>query len=355
MKTKSFTISYLLITTLFLAALSCNQAGNKQLKNQQSQESNPLNKCVVAFYNVENLFDTIDNPNTFDNDFLPTTDLKWNTQRYTKKLNDLAKVLQTIVSTSLPVLIGLAEVENKAVVEDLSQKTGLKKGNYEVVHEQSPDERGIDVALMYRSEWFEYMEHEAVEIQYPFEKDDKTRDILYVKGILAGTDTLHIFFFFLSSRRGGVEASQPKRVFAAELLKSKINTILAENKNAGIIIMGDMNDEPQNKSLAETLGARGDKNSPLFNLMYNKDLQDLGTYNYRGNWNLLDNLIVSQGLLDAKDDFYVESAEGHIFQKEWMLFKHDKYGYTPNRTYGGPNYYGGYSDHLPVYLILKKE
>ncbi len=331
------------------------------IQNNYSQTKHYINNdyFTIVSYNVENLFDTINNPLKVDDEFTPTSEKKWDTDRYKKKVKDLALVIKSINKNELPELVGLIEVENKKVVEDLIATTHLKSGNYGIVHEESPDVRGIDVALIYRKTEFQYQEHQKISVKYDFEPETTTRDILFVKGKLANGEQLYVFVNHWSSRRKGLKASEPKRVHAASLLRAKVDSILKTDKKAKIVIMGDFNDEPVNKSLFEVLKAGGkqlnQKNVSLYNLMYDKDLLGRGTYNYRGNWNMLDNIIVSTTLLNAKSGYKVSTDGGQIYSKRWMLYDNVKIGdLTPNKTYGGPNYYGGVSDHLPVFVILKK-
>jgi endonuclease/exonuclease/phosphatase family metal-dependent hydrolase len=195
----------------------------------------------------------------------------------------------------------------------------------------------------------------AVKVQFKDKPGYSTRDILYVKGKTKNRETLHIFVNHWPSRIGGVEKSEPRRVAVATILKSKIDSVLAESPKANIIVLGDMNDEPSNSSLAQVLGAQkpGTQNSRLINLMYPVHENKMGSYNYRGNWNMLDNIVVSESLLDNKG-FRCTPEKGFVFHKEWMEYKNRKGEISPNRTYGGPNYYGGISDHFPVYFNLTR-
>jgi len=315
---------------------------------------------TIVSYNVENLFDTINNPNKEDDEFTPDSKKNWNSDRYGKKLKDLSKVIASINKNELPELVGLIEIENKNVVKDLVSTKFLRVGGYAIVHEESPDVRGIDVALIYRKEEFKYLEHEKITIKYDFEPKTTTRDILYVKGQLKNKEILYVFINHWSSRRKGLEASEPKRVHAAIKLKEKVDSIFQKDKKAKIVIIGDFNDEPTNKSLNQVLGAANKLNSKekmiLYNLLFDKHLLGLGTYNYKGNWNMLDNIIVSKSLLSKNHGYRVSTDGAMIFSKRWMLYDNVKVGsLTPNKTYGGPNYYGGVSDHFPVYFMLKKE
>ena len=310
----------------------------------------------IGFYNVENLFDTIDIDGKADEEFTPESKKKWNTERYFKKLNDLAKVVDAM---NYPAILGLCEVENATVLKDFIAETSLKNHDYNYVHFESPDFRGIDVAMIYQKNIFQILNSEAIEINFPKSiiGEDKytTREILYVQGIFAKKDTLHIYINHFPSRRGGLEASEPKRTYVAEQLMKSVNSVFSKNKNANILLMGDFNDEPDNNSITKTIGAKNlpDNSSPtsLINCAAEQDSRKKGTYNYRGNWNMLDQIIVSNALLQKNGNLKI--GEFQIFQKEWMMFKSKKYGLTPNRTYGGPNYYGGFSDHLPVFVEIR--
>jgi len=327
----------------------------------QNQETSKTKGYTIAFYNVENLFDTEDDPAIDDQEFLPSSEKQWDAVKYNKKLADLSKVISAISPENLPAIVGFAEVENRKVVEDLIIQQDLKKAPYQVVHENSPDGRGIDVALIYRSDLFQYITHSSIPVALPNVSPNdtfKTRDILYVKGLMDKKDTLHIFVNHWPSRTGGETESEPKRMAAALRLRSQVDSLLLINKDSKILIMGDMNDEPQNKSLRQGLQTADTKEAltseKLYNLMYDKDLQNEGTYNFRGQWNMLDNLVVSSSLINGKRGFVVADATGHIFREEWLMYKNNNGELSPNRTYGGNKYFGGYSDHLPVYTNLVK-
>ena len=308
---------------------------------------------TVAFYNTENLFDTEDDPHKNDNEFLPGSEKQWTTERYQKKLNDIARVFSEIDTLNLPVIIGLCEIENRKVLEDLIATRRLSSGNYAIAHQESPDTRGIDVALLYRPDDFRLTGFEAIPIVFEKEPGHKTRDILHVSGTLK-KETFHVFVNHWPSRIGGENESEQDRVFVASVLKKKVDEVLSGNPSANIIIMGDMNDEPQNKSLQEILGAKApESKARLANLMLPLDQQKQGTYFYQNEWNMLDNLVVSHSLLNGKG-LDVKGAQGYIFRKNWMEFKNNRGVVSPNRTYGGARYYGGVSDHFPVYFVLMK-
>ncbi|MGM0612888.1 MAG: hypothetical protein ACQESM_05215 [Bacteroidota bacterium] len=311
---------------------------------------------AVVFYNTENLFDTKDDPDTYDEAYTPTGSKEWTTKRYQKKVNDIAKVVSSAYPDDLPEIIGLAEVENKAVLKSLLETKHFSGGYYGIVHEDSPDTRGIDVALLYKADAFNLLHNEFIPIQFPFDPESKVRDILYAKG-LAGKDTMHIFVNHWKSRAGGRKETEKKRVFSARILRAKIDSVLNKNSDAKIIAMGDFNDEPNNKSLAKVLKAKNpdksQKDKQLYNLLYPKDKKGRGTYNYQSEWFMLDNLIVSSACIEGTG-YKISHDDVHIFDPPWVLYDHPKAGMeVPNRTYGGDNYFGGISDHLAIYGIFK--
>ncbi|MCB0754714.1 MAG: endonuclease/exonuclease/phosphatase family protein [Flavobacteriales bacterium] len=312
----------------------------------------PERKAVeVVFYNVENLFDTVEDTTVWDDEFLPDSAKDWTQERYQKKLTDLAKVLTEISEDDLPEIIGLCEVENRQVVEDLFATDSLGKKKYKVIHEQSPDFRGIDVALAYDSELMSELYHEAIRLSFSFDPETKTRDILYAKLLSCG-DTLHVFVNHWPSRRGGQEQSEPKRLKAATVLRTKIDSILLKDQKAKVIAMGDFNDYPNNRSMTEIMNCEPGANQRLKNLTYDFHEAGLGTYNYRGEWGMLDQFIVSDGLLFSAAGCATTDSSVAIFKEDWMMYFPEEGSPSPSKTYGGPNYYGGYSDHLPIRLTL---
>ncbi len=336
-------LRYLGIFLIVVLIFSCSE---DEKKNQET--------LTIAFYNVENLFDTVDEPGKNDEEFTPNGDKKWNTERYQKKLEDISKALSSINNMNLPEIIGLCEVENRKVVLDLTHAGKLTNGNYNIIHHESPDVRGIDCALIYQPDVFNVETHFPISIRFKNDPSYKTRDILYVKGKVFNGEEFHIFVNHWPSRIGGNEETEPERVTVATILRNKIDSIAEVNADAKIIIMGDMNDEPSNKSLAEVLSAGEPEKSGgrLFNLMYPDDLLNKGSYNYQGSWNMLDNLIISGNLMDA-EGFQCCDKKGFVFHQEWMEYKNNEGEISPNRTFGGNNYYGGVSDHFPVYFKLE--
>ena len=306
----------------------------------------------VIFYNTENFFDTIKDPKTDDSEFLPTSKAQWTSERYQTKLDHISKVLAAISEKDAPLAIGLSEVENKKVSEDLAAQPSLKKYDLGVIEQDSPDPRGIDVALLYNKKLLTVTGTEFLTVKLP-DLDKGTRDILYVKGTVKGVE-LHFFVNHWPSRRDGKETSQARRYAAAIVLKNKVTQIMAADKNARIIIMGDLNDNPTDSSITVALGAAAPTepltSGRLYDLMVKPYLDHKYTLKYHEENDVFDQMIVSESLIDKSATTHIKGNEGSIFKESWMLFNHPKYGEMPNRTYSGPRYHGGYSDHLPVYI-----
>jgi predicted extracellular nuclease len=354
-------MKYTLIIIGALIITSC-MVGEKKQKSAVEMEANESVELkssvgkVFGFYNVENLFDTIDDKYTIDEQFLPSAEKQWTSDRYNTKLTQLATVISSF-DKKLPVFLGMAEIENKAVIEDLIKTEKLSKGNYGIVHEQSPDKRGIDVGFIYRKDYFKVIEHKNMEVVIADEPDFYTRDILYVKGELKGNDVVHVFLNHWPSRSSGQEKSEYKRLRAATVLRAKVDEVLKDNKDAKIIIMGDFNDYPNNKSITQVLRAKDErkfKNGDLYNMAAGLEKDDKGTYNYKGDWGMLDQLIISEAVFKSKEGVTVGYKDCKVLQLDFMLYTDPKYGdKKPSKTYGGPNYYGGYSDHLPILTRFK--
>lgn len=309
----------------------------------------------ICWYNVENLMDTIDNPATADDEFTPQSEKMWNTERYNTKLAHLSEVLSKLMGEEglLPEVIALGEVENRAVVKDLVSTPAFDGKDYGIVHRDSPDGRGIDVAVAYDKTKFEVLQENFYTILVPDTDRPNTRLLLYVKGVVAKKDTLHFFVNHWPSRYGGQEASEPKRVAVAKVVREKVDSILdASGEDEKILLMGDFNDYPDNKSLTEVLRAGknpdGDPRQ-LYNLSISLSEDGQGTYNYKGEWGCLDQIIVSHALHTAEAGMCELNNTAAIYREDYIMYHDKKYDdWKPSRTYGGPNYYGGYSDHLPI-------
>ncbi len=239
---------------LFLVMLIPVIVWSQNLQNSGNTE----NRDRIMFYNVENLFDIYNDSLTNDDEFTPEGERRWNNYRFYKKLNNLSKVIISIGEWDPPAVVGLCEIENRFVLNKLIYETPLKNFDYKIIHSESPDRRGIDVALLYRKSKFEPLFYYPVRINFPGDTLSKTRDILYVKGVFSGIDTAHLFINHWPSRYGGYEDSKTKRLFVASVLRNKIDSIFFTEMNPGIIIMGDFNDEPWDESIADGLKAKRD-------------------------------------------------------------------------------------------------
>ena len=319
------------------------------------------NSVTIAFWNVENLYDTFNDPKTNDDEFLPESPKKWNEEKYRKKISDIGKVLSEINQKELPSLIGLAEVENQKVLEDLITSQKLRKSKYGIIHYDSKDERGIDVALLFEKDKIEVIDSKAIPVEFGPDIQDVTRDILYVKCKIKDDNIYHIFVNHWPSRTPTAEESETKRIAAALVLRKEVDKILNFENHARIIIMGDFNDEPTNRSVMQILNSSNKKKNvyyrDLYNLMYDAhNTANEGSIAYKNNWQMFDQIIVSQEVLSKGNGYYISNDGGRVFKGEGVLFTNpETKTVSPNRTYGGNNYYGGVSDHLPVFIILSKE
>lgn len=312
----------------------------------------------MMFWNVENLFDTKHDSLKNDKEFLPDAMRHWNYRRYKKKLADIARVITAVGEWTPPALVGLCEVENDTVLRGLTRYSPLKELGYRYVMTHSPDERGIDVALLYQRHCFKLLSSRPIRPGKASADSRPTRDILHVSGQLLTGDTLDVFVVHLPSRSGGVKESEPYRLHVARKIKEAADSLLAVRLHPKIIIMGDFNDYPTNKSITQVLEAlpppaqtNGNK---LYHLLARKARhRRFGSYKYRGEWGLLDHLIVSGTLLDTSATIFTGEAKAEVARLPYLLIKDEKYGgIQPFRTYHGMKYQGGYSDHLPVYVDL---
>ncbi len=349
-----------IVTTLFLVAtLLFSQALNAQPKGKDYK------LACVGFYNLENLFDTIDEDGVRDTEFTPTGEKKWTSIKYQKKLGQMSKVISQIGDEYIkggPYLLGVSEIENKTVLEDLIKMPALEKSNYGIVHYNSPDRRGIDVGLLYRKDFFKVTHSRSVHFTVPdeinpYDDEFRSRDQLCVSGLLNG-DPIHIIVNHWPSRRGGEKRSAPLRNAAADVTRSIIDSIRQDDKNAKIIVMGDLNDDPTNNSVTKHLHAKGKKKKlkegDLYNPMVQKYKKGNGTTAYRDAWSLFDQLMLSQSLL-GKDYSTYKLWKTKICKKKFLITKKGKYKGYPKRTFNFDKFQNGYSDHFPVYLFLIKE
>ncbi|MCF6166959.1 endonuclease/exonuclease/phosphatase family protein [Lutibacter sp.] len=319
---------------------------------------------TIAFYNLENLFDTINDPAKND-EASPIMEIKGNRSKiYKEKLNNMAKVLSKIgvkEAKKSPVIIGVAEIENHKVLEDLINTSYLKDKNYSIIQYDSPDLRGIDVALLYQEKYFKPTSHETFELKLWDENGMRiyTRDQLLVSGYL-DDELIHIIVNHWPSRRGGEKKSRSKREKAAYLNTQIIEKIKLKDPNPKIIIMGDLNDDPTNASLKKVLKTKAIKanvkEGDIYNPMEDMFRRGQNTLVYRDNINLFDQIMVSSALLTTKKDYSsYKFYKARVFKPQYLTTQTGKYKGYPYRSFAGSNFIGGYSDHYPVYIYLIKE
>jgi predicted extracellular nuclease len=312
----------------------------------------------VVFYNLENLYDPYDDTTTLDDEFTSKGAKRWTYSKFIVKLEHLSKTFLAIGGWDPPAMIGVCEIENRYVLNKLIYDTPLKKFKYRFVHYNSTDVRGIDVAFLYRPDRFRLLFSRNISIRFPSDSILRTRDILYIKGILFQKDTLNIFINHWPSRRGGFTESVPKRLLVAKTLRSCLDSLQQKHPAASILIMGDFNDDPDQPSIRDVLGARAftllTKVDSLVNLMLPKmNHPGTGTHKFQGKWAILDQFIVSGALLLNHKGLHTSMESANIFSQGFLLEEDERaLGVKPSRTYSGPRYLGGFSDHLPVYLDL---
>ena len=347
------------LATLFAAFFFAFQASAQTPKSTKGE----YKVACIGFYNLENLFDTIDSPETNDADFLPNGKLLWNTEKYVSKQANMAKVISQLGTELSPdglAMLGVAEVENKKVLDDLVSQPALRNRNYQVVLIEGSDERGIDCGLLYQSKYFKMDGARSVPvvlINPQSGERDFTRDILLVSGKLDG-QPVHVMVCHWPSRRGGESGSAWARAAAADRCKALADSIRATNEDARVIVMGDLNDDPTNKSLTKHLKAAVDIDKVaydgFFNTMYEHFKVGNGTLAYNDSWNLFDQICISKSFmnLQAKGEWaYFKSV---VYRKPYLIEDEGRFKGYPFRTYSYDVFINGYSDHLPVYVVLVK-
>lgn len=348
----------LLLPLLFL--ISCSQ----YLLAQDSKQAHKV--VCIGFYNFENLFDTLNTPNKRDDDFTPKGKLSYTPKIYQEKLGNLAHVvskLGTDVTPDGPAILGVAEIENRSVLEDFVVQPKIKDRNYQIVHYESPDKRGIDVGLLYNPKYFSVIESGKItpKLFYDQKKNNDTtardtvftRDMLWVKGKLDG-DVVTVIVCHWPSRRGGSYL----REGAAKFCKDFIRGLQNDNPRAKVIIMGDLNDDPVSLSVKDVIMAKGKKSQVrkggFYNPWYKLYKDGIGTLAYRDSWNLFDQILITESLLNKTNDSYY-FYQNQIFNKSFLINKAGRFKGYPFRTYSFGKYIGGYSDHLPVCIYLVKK
>lgn len=313
--------------------------------------------CVM-FYNTENFFDPTDDSLKNDDTYTVDGMNRWSNKKMYHKRDQIAKVILSINGWNPPDLIGLAEIENDVVLKALIAHPGLRKKGYRYIHFESPDSRGIDVALLYRGPKVTVLDSYPIPIQFPFDTQSKNREILYVKVKILELDTVHLYVNHWTSRFGGAGATIVKRDFYAQVLRHHVDSILNSNPNSNIVIMGDFNDYPTDNSLYHILNAREAKEPypDLVNLMLGySTFENEGTHKNEAFWGCLDQFIISKSFYSLHSNWkLIDKAQ--IYKPEFLLVPDEKYGGVKTyRTYLGFKYLGGFSDHLPVYLVIQKK
>ncbi|MEG1717054.1 MAG: endonuclease/exonuclease/phosphatase family protein [Bacteroidales bacterium] len=320
---------------------------------------------LIGFYNLENLFDTIDDPTTIDEEFLPKGSYAWTSEKYNNKLLNMSEAISRMggkiagQEIRCPIVLGVSEIENSRVLEDLVAMPALKPYNFGVVHYDGPDRRGVDVGLLYQKDKFQLLGSRSVRLYDSVQPHFLTRDQLVVTGIFMG-DTIHVIVNHWPSRLGGERRSSPKREMAARLTRSIVDSLFAINPKAKVIVMGDLNDDPINKSVVTYMDApkitdpANLKPGQMYNASYPIFKEGIGTLCYRDQWNLFDQIIISQNLT-GKDRSSLKMLNYRIFNDNMLKQKDGRYNGYPLRTTAGGIYLNGYSDHFPVYLMMIKE
>jgi hypothetical protein len=337
------------IFSIFLLSLSVTLSGQNNMK-----------AGLIAFYNLENLFDTINTENIEDEEFTPTGLNKWNSEKYWIKIDRLAEAISRLGEDEGikggPAVIGVSEIENRAVLQDLISNPRLRNSNYQIIHYDSPDLRGVDVALLYQPRFFRVTSSDSPELKIYDEKNERvyTRDQLVVTGLFDG-EKISFIVNHWPSRSSGETLTRPRRNEAAALARHLVDSLMATDKNAKVIVMGDLNDDPVNESLRKYLRAGDDpeklKEGELFNTMYPLFKLGIGSLYYRDGMNLFDQIIVTPSLL-GKDYSSYKYYKSRVFNKSFLTQADGQYKDYPFRTYVGPTFQGGYSDHFPVYILI---
>lgn len=309
---------------------------------------------TVVFYNTENLFDTDNDPGKDDDDFTPDGDYHWTRSRYWDKLDAVSKVIVASDQDQAPALVGLSEVENETVLTDLTARSALREAGYRFVMTDSPDRRGIDVALLYRHSFFHLLSRESLRVNLRPYGGGATRDILHVTGLLESFDTLDIYVCHWPSRYGGTGETEQLRMCAAGVVRASVDSIFKIRRKPYVIIMGDLNDGPDSPALRDGLKAHAftmGRNLDDRELVTVMDAVEQGSYKYQGEWDTYDQFVISASLLNGLG--CTEYIDADVMTEPFLLSDDDTYGgVKPFRTYNGRRHQGGYSDHLPVKMRI---
>ncbi|MCW3121535.1 MAG: endonuclease [Flavipsychrobacter sp.] len=318
-------------------------------------QKNNDHAITVAFYNCENFFDPVDDPAKDDDDFTPNGKYHYTQRVYEQKLHNIATVIQGMDGSDGPAIIGVAEVENSTVLNDLSRQPEIARRNYKYEWYNGPDPRGINVALLYNPKLFRVLHSEPLHVDLSADGGRSvTRDVLHVYGILAG-DTVHVFVNHWPSRRGGEDASDDKRAIAAWVNKDAISAIMQQDPNAKVIVMGDLNDNPGDNSIANILGAKDDQNKVTLTVLYDPWAAiykgGSGTESFKHSWNLFDQVIISGAFLQ-NTNHKLHYGKAAIVKPDFIVDHYKGHDGEPRRSFAGTHWINGYSDHFPVMVYF---
>ena len=339
-------------------SLLCARLALGSISGAQAQEKKRAMTLGVAFYNLENLFDTINNNGKYDLEFSPAGSHKWDGRKYWSKINNMAFAISNMKTRTTPLgpaIIGVSEIENITVLQDLVANEQIKDLNLQIVHHDSPDRRGVDVGLLYNPRMFKPINVTNHLLSIPTLPNFRTRDQMCVVGLLAGS-RVGVIVNHWPSRRGGTEQSSYLREAAAALSRHIADSLLAIDPKMGIIVMGDLNDDPSDKSCAEVLGGVRKKEEikpgGFYNPFWQKLEEGIGSYIYRGAWDLFDQIIINSNLVDGASG--LTFMEAKVLNFEFLKQPNGQYKGYPLRTFSGGAWTNGYSDHFPTEIFLKK-
>jgi hypothetical protein len=325
-----------------------------------AQKGDKVKVAAVGFYNLENLFDTVDDTLINDEEFLPSGTRAWTLERYAEKVSNMAMVISKIGVDKTPSglsILGVAEIENRTVLQDVAKDPQLKDRHYKIIHFDSPDRRGVDVALFYNPSHFTPLFAKPISV-VNLEEGERawTRDILYVKGLL-DNDTLHVMVNHWPSRAGGEARTAPWRNNAARVCRTMIDSLMSQNIDAKVIVMGDLNDDPTSESMKSFLrcvdNVKDVAQTGVFNPFEDMFRRGLGSNAYQDSWSLFDQIVITKGLVNTAHTSYSYLA-ANVFNKQFLIQKTGQYKGYPFRTFSGDTYQSGYSDHFPTYVLLAK-
>lgn len=321
----------------------------------EPQSFSGTNRIRIVSYNCENLYDTYDDPKTADDEFTPEGSKKWNTAKYKTKLINIAKAIKAAGNGTMPALVGLMEIENKTVLNDLCNQNVMKSAGYRYVHKDSPDARGIDVGLLYRTDLIKILNQKWLTVKLP--NDGKTRDILYAKCELGNKEILHVLVNHWPSMREGEKETEPKREAAAKAARKLVDSLRRADGDINVVLMGDFNSKRSQTAMNSVLKVKSyDKNEgkgSLCDLISRYDgNNNVGTHKYSGHWDVIDHMIVDGGMLNQNNKVFTTPYSGHICHEKFLLTQSKSGYYSPKRSYKGDFWTSGYSDHLPISMDL---